>query len=432
MPAEYAIVLYMKLRTPAIEDIQNKTVLVRVDYNVPLEDSGSGMRVVDDRRIKASLKTLQFLLENKAKVVLIAHLGRPDSSGDKDLSLAPIAKHLAHDLGLPVSFTSEIVGEKALEAVAQLQPGNALLMENLRFHPGEKKNDPAFAQELARLGEVYIDEAFSNAHRSHASMVGVPELLPSFAGFAMQEEVEHLSGLLENPQRPLVIVLGGAKISDKVGAAEHLAQVADIVLVGGAVANSFLKAEGLEVYRSYIEEASTGNNDDNIDYVKFAEDLIESHKTEKVLKDGYIPLPKILYPLDVVAAPDLKTTDQAQMQLIDLTHGMQDTEEQEQLAYYDIGPKTIKLYSEILAQAGTIFWNGPMGVWENDLFAAGTQQIAQAIADNPNNTVVGGGDTIAALDHFKLQDHVKYVSAAGGAALTFLSGETLPGLKTLV
>lgn len=418
----------MQVKLPQTQDIQNKTVLVRVDFNAPLEVVNGAVTIVDPRRIDSALQTIRFLIENHAKVILMSHLGRPKGEPNPKLSLGPIANYLQETHRLPVTFVPEVIGKAVDQARANLQPGQILLLENLRFHKEEKKNDPEFAKTLASYADVYINEAFSAAHRAHASTVGVTEHLPSFAGFRLAEEVSHLRQLMDNPDRPLVIVLGGAKISDKVGAAQHLADVADIILVGGAVANNFLKAEGLEIYRSYIEDAGS---DSEINYVQFAHNLIEDHKTERMLKDGYIPLPKILYPIDVLAAPSLETTNQAEVQTIDLTHDMEDTQEETQLLYTDIGPKTAQLFAEVITQAGTVFWNGPMGVWENQLFASGTQTVAQAIADNKGHTVVGGGDSLAAIDHFKLTDHFKYVSIAGGAALELLSGQHLPGLQPL-
>jgi phosphoglycerate kinase len=422
----------MHLKTPATPDVSGKTVLVRVDYNVPLEEKRGAQVVTDDRRIQASLQTLQFLQENGAKIVLISHLGRPVSQPDDQFSLEPVARHLGEVLNFPVTFVPEVVGQVVKDAVNAHQPGQALLLQNLRFHPGEKNNDPEFAKELASLADIYINDAFSAAHRAHASTVGVAEYLPAFAGFSLQEEVQHLAGLMEDPQRPLIIVLGGAKISDKVGAAEHLSKIADLVLIGGAVANNFIKADGIEVHKSYLEDSPADSGKEGVDYVEFARRLLDAHKTEKVLKDGYIPLPKILYPVDVLAAPNKDTADATTVTTIDISAGLPDTDNDQNLAYLDIGPNTIKLYSELLAKAGTIFWNGPMGVWENELFAQGTQHIAQAIADNPNTTVVGGGDTIAAIEHFGLTESFKYVSIAGGAALDFLSGKMLPGIAPLV
>lgn len=423
----------MKLKLPKPADVRNKKVLLRVDYNVPLRKIGGAssnteFEVVDDIRIKASLKTIQFLLENNARVIIISHLGRPKDSTDFKFSLKPVAEYLKNNLKTPINFSEE----KITTIQPSVEPGQILLLENLRFYPGEKKNDPDFAKSLANLAEIYINDAFSVAHRSHASVVGVTKHLPSFAGFSLSEEVKQLSGLMENPKRPLAIVLGGAKISDKVGATKHLAQIADTILIGGAVANNFLKAEGLEIYRSFLEDKPVEISKEGTDYVQFAQKLIDDYKTEKVLKDNYIPLPKIIFPFDVVAAPTIDEKNQANLQFVDLTQNMKDQEEEEKLAYFDIGPNTTRLYKEIIKTAGTVFWNGPMGVWENPLFATGTEQVALAIAKNPNSTIVGGGDTIAAINHFGLEDHFKYISIAGGATLDFLSGEVLPGIKPLI
>lgn len=419
----------MQLKTPVPSDISNKTVLVRVDFNVPINWSGEKTELGDTDRIDAALPTIRFLQENNARIVLISHLGRPKSKENKEFSLRPIADYLREKRDLPIQFVDDCVGPDVEAAINALQPGQILLLENLRFYKEEKENDRNFARQLANLADVFINEAFSACHRAHASTVGVTEFLPSFAGIRLQKEVENLQHLLDEPARPLVIVLGGAKISDKVAAAQHLADVADIILVGGAVANNFLKAEGLEIYRSYIEDKGS---DSNLDFVEFASNLIEKHKTERMLKDGYIPLPKILYPIDVIAAPSLDNSDPGLVQEIDLTRNMEDQEESEQLFYLDIGPKTRQLFTEILSKAGTTFWNGPMGVWENPLFAAGTRDVAAAIASNSGHTVVGGGDSLAAINHFGLENDFKFVSIAGGAALEFLGGKQLPGIYPLL
>jgi 3-phosphoglycerate kinase len=421
----------MHVRTPSVSDIAHKTVLLRVDYNVPLTKT-TPPQIRDPRRIAQSIKTLEFLLKHKAKVVVISHLGRPKSPDDAHLSLRPVAEYLSQEAHLPVAFVPRTIGAEVRQTIEQMQPGTALLLENLRFFPEEKKNDAKFARELAALADVFVNDAFSAAHRSHASVVGVTKLLPSFAGFSLAEEVKSLGGLLDTPKRPFVVILGGAKISDKVAAVENLANLADIVLVGGAVANNFLKAEGLETFRSYTEEASADLKKEGVDYTQVAAALMEEHKTERMLKDGYIPLSKILYPIDALAAPALETSDTTELQTFDLTNGMEDRLENEQLLYLDIGPKTRKLFAEIIAQAGTVFWNGPMGVWENPLFARGTRAVAAAIADSRAKSVLGGGDTIAAIHHFKMEDRFSYVSAAGGAALDFLGGIPLPGIVPLL
>ena len=419
----------MKLRLPTPPDVRNKTVLVRVDFNVPLRHSARGWQVSSDKRIRSSLKTIQFLLKNHAKVVLISHLGRPKNDTDKALSLRPVADYVRAKYQLPIVFCPETTGEKATETVKNADSGTIILLENLRYHQGEKANDPQFSRSLAKLADVYINEAFSASHRAHASIVGVTKYLPSFAGFTLSEEVSYLSKLVDHPKKPFVVVIGGAKISDKVGMLVHLSKLADLVLVGGACANTFLKAEGFEIYRSRVEEKDASGE---VDYVKVARRLISEYKTEKILQDGFIPLPKLIYPIDVIAAPKLDTSARSQTRVIDLTTGMADTQEDEQWLYLDIGPKTRKLYATLLSEAGSIFWNGPMGVWENPLFATGTRVVSRAIVHSQAYSVLGGGDTIAAAHHNHTEARFSYVSAAGGAALEFLSGKILPGLRPLL
>lgn len=419
----------MKLRTPLVKDIAGKTVLVRVDYNVPLDKKNGRVVVKDDRRIRASLETLQFLCQHGAKVICISHLGRPTEAREPNLSLQPVAEYLAAISGLPVTFVPDCVGPKVDQAVAALQPGSILVLENLRYYPGEKKNDRSFAKELARHADVFVNDAFSTCHRAHASTEGVTHLLPSFAGFGLAEETQGLSKVIDNPSRPFVVVIGGAKISDKVEAVVNLAHLADVVLLGGGVANNFLKAEGLEIHKSYLQDAPADLKKKGIDYVNVAGDLLAKTKLEKVWLDGFIPLPKILYPLDVVAA---RSPASEKTQLIDLTHDAADTAHDKELMYLDIGPKTIRLYSEIIATAKTIFWNGPLGYSEKTPFAAGTREIAKAITASQATSIVGGGDTVNAVDKLGLEAKFSYISTAGGAALEFLAGKTLPGLAPLM
>ncbi len=422
---------YHNLRTPTTKDITDKTVLVRVDYNVPLETLHSKITVKDDKRIAQSVETIHFLIKAGAKVILLSHLGRPQSAGDAHLSLAPVALHLQKKFHIPCKFISETVGEKVKTAVDQLHPGDVLLLENLRFHLEEKAADAAFAKQLASLGDVYINEAFSSLHRKHASTYVLPQLLPNFAGFDLAREVATLNKLLTEPRKPFICLIGGAKIADKVDAIKVLASKADAILIGGGIANNFFKAEGLEIYRSFTQESNLVTNDGKVDYSQMAGQLIAEHKHERVLKDGYIPLPKIIYPIDVVAAPSITEADRGKVQILDLTHDMLDKPEHEKLVYADIGPKTIRLYRELLLQAETIFWNGPMGVWENELFANGTHKLACAVADAAATSVIGGGDTIGAIDHFGLGAAYSYISTGGGASLEFLSGTELPGLEVL-
>lgn len=420
----------MQLKLPSHTDIKEKTVLVRVDYNVPLKKNDSGEYVVtNDERITASLETIKMLLKHNAKVVLMSHFGRPESKDDTEFSLAPVAQYMKENLDLPVIFSEETIGESAKKIIKDVKKGEIVLLENLRYHEGEQKNDTEFAKQLSELADVYINEAFSTSHRAHASIVGVPKHIPAFAGFALEKEVSTFTQMMDQPKRPLVIILGGAKISDKVGAIEHLAKIADIVLVGGAVANSFLKAEGLEVYKSFIEDAPADLKKQNIDYTDVAKSLVEEHRKERMLMDGYIPLPKIVYPIDVVAAHSLEEKDPDKTEIIELTK--ENGHHDKNLLYVDIGPKTIKLYQEIIANAKTVFWNGPMGVWENPILDTGSKKIAASIALATANTIIGGGDTIACATHFNLDKQYDYVSAAGGAALDFLSGKELPGLVPL-
>lgn len=420
----------LQLRTITASACAHKTVLMRVDFNVPLSHSDTGSQVADDKRLRRVLPTIHFLTEHGAKVVLISHLGRPKSPQDRQYSLVPIAEYLTHTLHTPVQFAPAVVGSVATAAVQALKPGEVLLLENLRFHPEEKANDPTFSQALAAHAEIYINEAFSACHRAHASVVGVTKYLPAYAGLALTEEVTALTRIMDTPKRPFVVVLGGAKISDKVAALKNLSTLADVVLIGGAAANNFLKAAGFEIYRSRTEEKSNAHPDDK-DYTKVAQAILREHKTERILKDGYIPLPKIIYPIDVVAAPTLETQQKDEVRIIDLTHDMEERDEDVALSYFDIGPKTRQLYAALLAEAGTIFWNGPMGVWENELFCAGTKTVAQAIARSGATTVIGGGDTISAAHHLHTEHKYTYVSAAGGAALELLGGKKLPGLAPI-
>ncbi len=427
----------MPLRLPSPIDITGKTVLLRVDFNVPLDERG---KIIDDRRIRAASETIDFLRQNQAKIVLLAHFGRPEPGQDNGkYSLKPIADYCATTLGWPIAFASDCIGEIAQQAVKALQPGQVVLLENLRFHQEEEANDASFAAELAKLGQIYINDAFSVSHRAHTSTAALAKKLPAFAGFALAKEVEALTLVRDNPIRPLVVVIGGAKISDKVEAVVNLAHKADIVLIGGGVANNFLKAEGLEIHKSYLQDAPADLKKKGIDYVHVAADLLKDERTNHIWLNDYIPLPKILYPLDVVAAqsPDASAD---QTETLDLTHDMLDTPNDRDLMYLDIGPKTIKLFSELIASAGTVFWNGPLGMYEKPPFATGTREIAGAVAARSGTptsngqtaqTIIGGGDTVAAIESFGLGEKMSYLSMAGGASLEFLAGKELPGLADL-
>ncbi len=401
----------------------NKTVLVRVDYNVPLKNQ----KVVDDSRIKTSLPTLKLLQKLDCKIILLSHFGRPGGKKDANLSLEPVAQHLAKLLQTRVELVNDCVGSKVVKTIAKLKSKEVLVLENVRFYAEEKKNTAKFAQKLSALADVYVNEAFSACHRSHASIVGIPQFLPSYAGLALVKEVETLSKLMKNPARPFVMVVGGAKISDKIDAVTNLSQIADAVLVGGGVANNFLKADGYEIANSYLQDVPADLKKQNVSYVTVAKKIIDDNKTQRLLKDDYIPLPKILYPIDVVTA---KSINSQKTKEICLANGEKKKVTQD-LMYLDIGEKTTRLYQEIILQAKTIFWNGPMGVFEQPQFSQGTKEIARTIAKAGAMSIVGGGDTICAINKFDLQSRYNYVSAAGGASLEFLSGKELPGLKVL-
>ncbi len=415
----------MKLKSFSLQDINNKTVLVRTDYNVPLHKKWGKMIVAEPQRIQDSIPLINELRKAGAKVILMSHLGRPKGEVSPDLSLEPVARYLKEKEKLPVHFASLTLGKETTKIAASLQPGEILLLENLRFQPEEKKNDAGFAKQLAQLADIYINEAFSACHRAHASVAAITRYIPSFAGINLQKEVENLSRLLSTPAHPFVIIIGGAKISDKVEAVQNLHKVADLVLLGGGVANNFLKASGIETHQSYLEETDPKST---ISYLDLAGQLISENQTERVLKDGYIPLPKLLPPIDVIAAKDKETRKTI---TIDLSSGMKDTPDDKELMYLDIGPRTIRLYSDFIAQAQTVFWNGPMGVFEKPQFAQGTKEVARAIAKTSAETFVGGGDTIAAIKKFGYSGRYDFVSSAGGAALEYLAGKQLPGLDGL-
>lgn len=421
----------MKLKSIKTAPVKGKRVLVRVDFNVPLKKISGKDVVADDTRIKFALPTLHYLHREGAKTIIVSHLGRPEGQKDQKLSLAPVALYLEKLLGAKVPLTKASVGPEVVAQTKALKPGSFLLLENIRFEPGEITNDPRLAHTLRQLADLYVNEAFAVSHRTHASTVGVARLLPAYAGFQTLIEVTMLQKLTQNPQRPFVAIIGGAKISDKVSAIQNLAKVADVVLVGGGVGNDFLKAEGVNILSSFIEDKVVDVKKQGLSFVKVAQKIVDSVENQKLLLHGYLPLPKIIAPIDVVAAA---SPDQpASRKIINLTKNL-DPKLSKKFMFLDIGPATIKLYQEIIAGAKTIFWNGPVGVFEKPAFATGTKAIAQAIAAaNPQAiTIIGGGDTVAAIDQFGLNHQYDYVSSAGGAALEFLGGQDLPGLKPLL
>jgi len=421
------------------KSLRGQRVLVRVDFNVPLGvDSTTGKRRPSDlTRVKSAIETIKLLQSLDCQVMLISHLGRPDPDDQATWaknSLEPVAPALEKLLGgrTRVVFSCETVGESVESVLSQTasDPSQVILLENLRFHAGEKDNDPAFAKQLAKLADCYVNEAFSVSHRADASVVGLADLLPSYAGLNLEKEVRALTKLTDSPTRPFVMIIGGAKISDKVAAVQHLAELADAVIVGGGTANNFLKAEGIEIHESYLEEPTAiGKGKKKVNFVKVAQELLEDTRSDKIIIDGYIPLPKINLPIDAVAAPGLESKAD-QCETVELTSSQVITS-RDDVMFLDIGPKSIQIFKEIIEEAGTIFWNGPLGVFEREPFATGTREIATAIADSQAYSVIGGGDTLAAAQAFGLIDQFDHVSVAGGAALDLLAGKKLPGLKAL-
>ena len=415
----------MNLRTLKTQDIKNKRVIVRVDYNVPVKEG----QIQDTKRIYISLETINFLLKNGVKqIILMSHLGRPKTKDtyeqtikeNKNLSLEVVVPILEKLTKVEIGFYQSLeIGEEKI-----------VLLENLRFWEGEKKNDKHLANNLAKLADVYVNDAFSTSHRAHASVSALAELLPSYAGFSLQKEVEMLSKLTKDPKKPFVMIVGGAKISDKVSAIENLAKIADTVLVGGGVANNFLKADGFNIAKSYLQDAPADMKKKGIDFVKFADDLLDDNQQEHTLMNNFIPLPKIIYPIDVIVAKNMDDEKGKEVNLLDCIEGSCYTNDD---MFLDIGPRTVKLFSKVIESAKTIFWNGPMGVFENNTFALGTKKIAHAVALSNGESIIGGGDTISAIKKFKFDnDDFTYVSTAGGASLEFLSGKELPGLVNLV
>jgi phosphoglycerate kinase len=389
----------MAKRSVAQANVACKRVLVRVDFNVPLE----GDRIADDTRIRAALPTIQLLRQRAARVVLMSHLGRPKGVPDPALSLTPVAERLGELLGAPVTTTATTTGPEVEPAVANLRDGDVLLLENLRFNTGEETNDPAFADSLARLGDLYVDDAFGAAHRAHASIVGVAERLPSFAGLLLLRETETLGRLLERPARPFVAILGGAKVSDKLGVVRRLLDRVDRLLIGGGMANTFLLAEGFEIGRSLAEA-------ERMDDAKAMLEHSRSRGVEIVLPEDVVVAPAIAAEWGTAVAAGEVSPDQS---------------------IFDIGPRTVERFGESIADAGTIFWNGPMGVFERPPFASGTLGIAQAVAMSGAFTVVGGGDSVAAVEQSGMAEAIDHISTGGGASLELLEGRTLPGLAVL-
>ena len=383
-------------------DVRGKRVLVRVDFNVPVKDGVVG----DDTRIRAALPTISYLVEHGARVILMSHLGRPAGEGyEEKFTLAPAAARLAELVDAPVVFASDTIGEDARAKAANLSDGSIIVLENLRFDKREKKNDPAFCEELASLADLYVNDAFGTAHRAHASTAGVAALLPSYAGFLLAGEVDTLSGMLDAPERPFVAILGGSKVSDKVGVIDALIDKADTIIIGGGMCFTFLLAEGKQVGTSLKEE----------DWVERAGEMIQKAKAAGV---------KLLLPVDIVAA-DAFAEDAAKVTC--------DADSiPEDMMGLDIGSKTEELYASAIAQGATVFWNGPMGVFEMKAFEHGTKAVAEAVAANTQAaTIIGGGDSVAAVNKFELADQMTFISTGGGASMELVEGKPLPGVEAL-
>lgn len=378
-------------------DVRGKRVLVRCDFNVPMD----GGEITDDRRITSALPTIQFLREQGAVVILCSHLGRPKGGPEPKYSLAPVAARLSELLGSPVPLAADCVGPAAKAVVEAAKPGDVVLLENVRFHPEEEKNDPAFAAELASLAEVYVNDAFGTAHRAHASTEGVAHLLPGVAGFLIEKEIAFLGQAVEDPKRPFVAIMGGAKVADKIQVIESLLPKVDSLVIGGGMMFTFLKAQGHEIGKSLLDAES-------LDYCR---ELLAKQES------------KIQLPTDAVVAPAFAADAPATVVSVSAIPADQ--------MGLDIGPETAARFAETVRAAGTAIWNGPMGVFEFDAFAAGTRAVARALAESSGVTIVGGGDSAAAIEKFGYAEDVSHVSTGGGASLEFLEGIELPGIAAL-
>lgn len=390
----------MQLNTIKEADLKGKRVLIRVDFNVPLKNGV----VTDNTRIKAALPTVQYILDQGASLVVMSHFGRPKGQKNPDFSMAPIAKEFEKLLGKPVKLAPDVIGSEVEAEVKALKPGEVLLLENVRFYKEEEANDPEFAKTLASYGDIYCNDAFGTAHRAHASTEGVSHYLPSYAGFLIEKEVKFMAPLLENPEKPFVAIIGGSKVSSKITVLESLVKTCDTIVIGGGMAYTFLSVLGNKIGKSLFEP----------DYVDTAKAFLEKAKEKGV---------KVILPVDNVCAKEF--SENAEPILVDSDNISDD------LMGMDIGPKTVALITDALKDAKSVVWNGPMGVFEFDAFAKGTEAVAKALAASNATTVVGGGDSVAAINKFGLASKISHVSTGGGASLEFLEGKTLPGIKAL-
>ena len=391
------------LNKKSIEDIDvsGKKVLVRCDFNVPFDGEGN---ISDTKRIDGALPTIQYLIDHHAKVILCSHLGRPKGEFNMKYSLAPVAKCLSEKLGKPVKMAKDVIGEDAKTIAANLQEGEVELLENVRFHKEEEKNDPAFAKELASMADIYVNDAFGTAHRAHASTAGVADYLPAVCGFLIQKEISVMGKALEDPKRPFVAILGGAKVSDKIGVITNLLDKVDTLIVGGAMAYTFINAMGYSVGDSRCE----------LDKLDVAKDIMAKAKEKNV---------KFLIPVDSIVAKEFKEDAEYKTAATDAMP--------EGYMGLDIGPKTCELYADAIKDAGTVVWNGPMGMFEWKNFANGTIAVAKAVADSNAISIIGGGDSAAAVENLGFADKMTHISTGGGASLEFLEGKVLPGIACL-
>lgn len=378
-------------------DVKGKKVFVRVDFNVPMKEGV----ITDDTRVRAAIPTITYLLEHDAAVILASHLGRPKGGPDAQFSLKPVANHLSKLLGKQVKFVDDCVGPKAEAAAAALKSGEVLVLENTRFYPGEEKNDPELARGMAKLADLYVNDAFGTAHRAHASTEGITHYLPAVSGFLLEKEIKYLGAAVENPKRPFIAILGGAKISDKIGVIQNLIHKADMILIGGGMANTFFKAQGYETADSLVEA----------DALETAREILKTSGN------------KLRLPVDVVIADKFAA---------DANHKVQNSGDVSQgWRILDIGPETVAAYANTLKGAGTVVWNGPMGVFEFPEFAKGTFGVAAAVADCGAISIIGGGESVAAIQQSGLADKITHISTGGGASLEMLEGLTLPGVAAL-